>query len=67
MFIERSNGEVIIRIPATIDTTGLQRLLDFLTYQEATSGSKATQQQVNKLAREIKKGWWKRNRKRLLK
>ncbi len=67
MLIERTSQEVIIRLPASVDTTGLQRLVDFLTYKEATANSKATQSQVNALARDIKKGWWKKNRKRLLK
>lgn len=67
MLIERTSEEVIIRIPASVDTTGLQRLIDYLTYKEATANSKATQQQVDSLARAIKKGWWKRNRKRLVK
>lgn len=67
MLIKRTGDELIISIPASVDTTGLQRLIDFLTYQEATASSKATQQQVDKLAREVKKGWWKRNRKRLVK
>ena len=67
MLIERTSSEVIIRLPATVDTTGLQRLVDYLAYKEATANSKATQQQVDKLARDIKKGWWKKNRQRLLK
>lgn len=67
MLIERTNNEVIIRLPATVDTTGLQRLVDYLTYKEATANSKATQDQVDKLARAVKKGWWKRNRKRFIK
>ncbi len=67
MLIERTSEEVIIRIPASVDTTGIQRLIDYLTYKEATKNSKATQQQVDLLARAIKKGWWKRNRKRLVK
>ena len=67
MLIERTNTEVIIRLPASVDTMGLQRLLDYLTYKEATANSKATQSQVDKLSRQIKKGWWKQNRKRLLK
>lgn len=62
--IERTSTEVIIRLPATIDATGLQRLVDYLVYKEATANSKATQEQVDKLAREVKKGWWKKNRKR---
>ncbi len=67
MRIERTDNEVIIRLPSSVDTTGLQRLVDYLTYKEATANSKATQQQVDKLAREVKKGWWKKNRKRLIK
>ena len=67
MQIERTASEVIIRLPASVDTTGLQRLVDYLTYKEATANSKATQKKVDKLAREVKKGWWKKNRKRLIK
>ncbi len=67
MLIERTSREVIIRLPASVDTTRLQRLIDYLTYKEATANSKATQEQVDKLAREVKKGWWKKNRKRLMK
>ncbi len=67
MLIERTNSEVIIRLPSTVDTEGLQRLVDFLIYKEATAKSKATQRQVDKLSREVKKGWWKANRDRLTK
>ncbi|MDQ3551290.1 MAG: hypothetical protein M3413_07160 [Bacteroidota bacterium] len=67
MLIERTSSEIIIRLPASVDRTGLQRLVDYLTYKEATSNSKATQEQVDKLAKEVKKGWWKKNRKRIIK
>jgi hypothetical protein len=67
MLIERNAREIIIRLPASVDTTGLQRLIDYLTYKEATTNSKATQQQIDKLASEVKKGWWKKNRKRFIK
>ncbi len=67
MLIERTNKEVIIRLPSSVDTTGLQRLVDYLTYKEATSNSKATQSKVDKLANDIKRGWWKKNRKRFIK
>ena len=67
MLIERTNKEVIIRLPASVDTEGLQRLVDYLTYKEATANSKATQEEVDKLAKEAKKGWWKTNRHRLVK
>ncbi len=67
MLIERTSSEIIIRLPASVDRTGLQRLVDYLTYKEATSNSKATQEQVDKLAKEVKKGWWTKNRKRIIK
>jgi hypothetical protein len=67
MLIERTSKEVIIRLPASVDAIGLQHLVDYLIYKEATSNSKATQEQVDKLANEVKKGWWKKNRKRFIK
>ncbi len=67
MLIERTSKEVIIRLPSTVDTTGLQRLVDYLVYREATANSKANQEQVDKLASDVKKGWWKKNRKRFIK
>lgn len=67
MLIERTSSEVIIRLPASVDTLGLQRLVDYLTYREATANSIATQAQVDKLAKDSKKGWWKKNRKRYIK
>jgi hypothetical protein len=66
MLIERTSSEVIIRLPASVDTIGLQRLVDYLIYKEATAHSKATQTRVDKLAKDSKKGWWKKNRKRFL-
>jgi hypothetical protein len=67
MVIERTSKEVIIRLPSYVDTAGLQRLVDYLTYKEATAKSKAKQSDVDALSREIKKGWWAKNRSRLIK
>lgn len=67
MLIERTSNEVIIRLPSYVDTEGLQRLIDYLSYKEATSKSKAKQSDVDKLAKEVKKGWWKKNRNRFIK
>jgi len=67
MVIERTNKEVIIRLPSYVDTEGLQRLVDYLTYKEATAKSKAKQSDVDKLAIDVKKGWWAKNRSRLVK
>ncbi len=62
MVIERTSKEVIIRLPSYVDTDGLQRLVDYLTYKEATAKSKAKQTDVDALAKEAKEGWWAKNR-----
>jgi hypothetical protein len=67
LVIERTNKEVIIRLPSYVNTDGLQRLVDYLTYKEATAKSKAKQADIDALATEVKKGWWAKNRKRLAK
>jgi hypothetical protein len=67
MLIERTSKEVIIRLPSYVDTNGLQRLVDYLSYKEATAKSKAKQSDVDALAKEVKTGWWAKNRSRLIK
>jgi hypothetical protein len=67
MVIERTNKEVIIRLPSYVDTKGLQQLVDYLTYKEATAKSKAKQSEVDSLAKEAKKGWWLANKSRFVK
>jgi hypothetical protein len=67
MYIERTNNEIIIRLPSYVDTDGLQRFIDYLCYKEATAKSKAKQEDVDKLAKEVKKGWWRKNRKKFIK
>ena len=67
MKIERTSNEVIIRLPSYVDTDGLQRLVDYLTYKEATAKSKAKQSEVDALAKEAKAGWWAENRSRFIK
>ena len=67
MVIERTNNEIVIRIPSFVKTEGLQQIIDYLTYNEATSKSKATQTDIDELSKEIKKGWWKNNKSRFVK
>ena len=67
MLIERTKNEVIIRLPSYVDTEGLQGLIHYLTYKEATDKSQGKQKDVDKLAKDIKKGWWSKNRSRFIK
>jgi hypothetical protein len=66
MLIERTQNEVIIRIPASVKTDELQDVLDFIRYKEITSKVKVSQKEVDKLSRDVNKKWWAKNKKRYL-
>lgn len=68
MLVERTNNDkIIITLSSTIDSFGLQRLIDYVKYIEATSKSKAKQSDVDKLADEVNASWWAGSRKRFIK
>ena len=67
MIIERTSKEIVIRIPTYVKTEGLQQIIDYLTYNEATSKSRATQADIDKLSKDVKSGWWKNNKSKLIK
>lgn len=57
MVIERTKEEVIIRLPASVDTDDLQDFLNYARYKELTSKFDTLQEEVNKLANEINVNW----------
>ncbi len=67
MIIERTNNEIIIRLPATVNAAEIQDLLNYLRYQELTSKFTVKQTEVDKLADQVNKGWWQRNKGRFTK
>jgi hypothetical protein len=66
MNIQTINNQIVITLPAAIDLEGVQRLINYLLYKEATKDSKAKQEDVDQLAREINKQWWQENKQRFL-
>jgi hypothetical protein len=68
MLIEKSNNnQISIRVSSSVDSFGLQRLIDYAKYLEATSASKAKQSDVDKLADEVNAGWYAKNKRRVSK
>ena len=65
MLIERADNKIVITLADSVDSFGLQRLIDYVKYLEATSKSKAKQQDADKLADEVNSGWWAKNKKTL--
>jgi len=64
MKVERSSKEIVIRLSPKTDISGLQKILDYLKFKEIASKSKATQDQIDELARESKSRWWEKNKRR---
>ena len=67
MLVERTNKEVIIRLPASVDTEDLQDFLNYARYKELTSNFNVDQKEVDKLADQVNSKWWTKNRKKLIK
>ncbi|MEP6584831.1 MAG: hypothetical protein ABJA90_11225 [Ginsengibacter sp.] len=67
MIVERTNKEIIIRLPTSVDTEDLQAFLNYARYKELTSTFKMEQKEVDKLTDQINSKWWTKNRKKLLK
>jgi uncharacterized protein YdbL (DUF1318 family) len=66
MQIERTEKEILIRVDANTDIIGLQRILDFIKYREIASKSKASQKEIDQLAKQSKYSWWEKNKGRFL-
>ncbi|MCF8372784.1 MAG: hypothetical protein K9H64_14260 [Bacteroidales bacterium] len=64
MQIERTSDEILIRLPSYVRTDAIERIIDYLSYVEATARSQAKQEEIDSLAKEVKKGWWERNKDR---
>lgn len=58
------NNQITITVSSSVDRFGLQRLIDYLKYLEATARSKAKQSDADKLADEVNASWWAKNKKR---
>lgn len=56
MIIERSKDEVVFRLPGNINIDDLQDMTDLFEFKEISKKSKATQKDVDKLVKTIKKG-----------
>jgi len=53
MVVERTREEILVRIPANVDVSELQGMLDYLHYKEMTAKSMAKQSDVNALSKEV--------------
>ena len=67
MLVERTDKEVIVRLPLSVSTEDLQEFLNYARYKELTSGFTIEQKEGDKIAEEINAVWWTDNRNELVK
>lgn len=68
MQIKQINSKKItITVSSSVDSFGLQRIIDYVKYLELTSKSKAKQSDIDKLADEVNEDWWTKNKNRFIK
>ncbi|MDB5124695.1 MAG: hypothetical protein JWP94_2824 [Mucilaginibacter sp.] len=68
MLIENAaNNKITITVSSSVDRFGLQRLIDYLKYLEATSLTRVKQSDIDKLADEVNSSWWEANKSRFAK
>lgn len=58
MILERTKNEILVRLPANVDLTELQNMLDYLEYMEQTSSSKISQEEVESISDLATKNIW---------
>ncbi|MBP7307520.1 MAG: hypothetical protein KA987_15480 [Saprospiraceae bacterium] len=67
MVIERTNNEIVIRINDDNEQLGqddLDKIIDTIRYYQIIKKSKASQNDIDVLAKEISANWWNENKAR---
>ena len=67
MILERQNNEIVIRIQERVDINVLQNFIDYLKIKSITSKSKASEDNIENISKEINSSWWNKNKSRLIK
>ena len=65
--VRRENETIMISVPASINNTYVEQLLDYLSVKSIASESQATDEQIIELADEINQSWWQTNKQRFIK
>jgi len=58
MILERTKDEILIRLPANIEVSKLQSLLEYLQYLELTANSSAKESDISNLSKIANKSMW---------
>ena len=65
MTVEIQNNEILVRFKIGSRVSKIQSILDYLRYEELTSKSTATEQDIEVLVKETKKERWEKIKKQV--
>jgi hypothetical protein len=60
--IDRTESEILIRLPLSSTSKAVQNALNFIKYVELGKDSQITQADVEKMVKETKGRWWEENK-----
>ena len=63
MILERKKNEILIRLPSNIDLSELQDMLDYLNYKELSAESKANEDKVETIIKDVNSSMWEKVKK----
>ena len=66
MTIVQDKTGITIRLNGKPDINKIQVYLDLMRHEEIISTSKATEKQIENLAKEVNGNWWKKNKARFI-
>jgi len=62
--IERTDKEILIKLPLDTTPKAIQGVLNYFRYLELGKGVEIDQTEIDKMAQEAKSGWWEKNKHR---
>ncbi len=65
--VSREDENIMISIPASINNTYIEQLLDYLRVKSIADESQASEEEIVELANEINQSWWQTNQQRFIK
>ncbi len=62
--IDRTDEEILIRLPLSSTSKAVQNALNFIKYVELGRNSQITQADIDEMVKETKDRWWEENKER---
>jgi len=62
--VERTDEAIVIKLPLNTKNSDVEQILNYFEYINIAEQSKATQPQIDALAKEVNQQWWENNKHR---